>query len=260
MSFPTEENQHEAFTANVPNGNQTAQEIKFDSDSIQTTVDSGSSKTYWCHEEHFKDLVQLSETERHKMPIRVANDQFVYPKAIGTLVLRIDDDLSVERTIEVYDALLVPEIPQTLFCPQQWARQREEILGDNVAHSDIKGRNIRMEWKDPNTDEVYCKTIPYDPRTNVGKMTVNAGFDHYLAFACKLCSDEPLVCMAAPNQVSDDNDGNEESDETSVSSTASIKLISNPPGPRLKQDPSGPPSSTPKGALFSIPRSKGNVI
>ena len=45
--------------------------------------------------------------------------------AKGTLNLPFEDDEGEIHTFQIKDSFLVPDLPMTLLCPQQWAKQRE---------------------------------------------------------------------------------------------------------------------------------------
>ena len=176
------------------------QKFQFDSDSVLFHVDNCTSTTLWNKRSHFSTLRPLTETERQLNGIRGIGG-ILYPDGIGTLEISIDDDQGHPHTLTVEDALFVPANPFNLFCPQQWAIQRQQLHHDKLAHCDTRGNHVLLEWRDSGTD--FSRHVPVDPSTNVFQMYTSAGYLHYLAHATVCC---PTVCMAAPTVVSSYDD------------------------------------------------------
>ena len=149
--------------------------VSFDSDSVQMLIDNGSSATMWTRKQ---DFIKFDPSIRK--PIQGIGS--TSSEGGGTLSIKVQDDQGHVHEFVIKDAIYVPTSPANLFCPQQWARQRERDLGDTIAHCDTKGDHLLMEWSDDQGVTVHQKRVPLTG-ANVGITATAPGYFRFKAFA-----------------------------------------------------------------------------
>ncbi len=56
----------------------------------------------------------------------------------GTFILKLDDDSGMQQTITIPNSLYIPDLKQTLVCPQHWAQEANDHVPEQegvVMHS-----------------------------------------------------------------------------------------------------------------------------
>ena len=134
-------------------------------------------------------------------------------EGIGTLHWTIEDDQGTPHQIHIKDAYLCTKAPMRLLCPQQWAEQREQLLGPSHNTSFTTYANFsRLHWSH------YTLTVPHDTHTNLPLWRTAPGFNTQAHHT-------ELTTLPEPAMVSDD--------ESSVNEAPTPLETSQPPAPLL---------------------------
>ena len=64
---------------------------------------------------------------------------------IGTVLLKIEDDLNHVHALEIQDVRHMPEIPLNIFVPQAFIQQWQSE-GDSVASCSINATGMTLKW------------------------------------------------------------------------------------------------------------------
>eukprot|EP00978_Attheya_sp_CCMP212_P023149 scaffold70211_cov63-Attheya_sp.AAC.2 len=136
----------------------------------------------------------------------------------GTVKWRIEDDDGKVHVITLPGTLYAPKAPFRLLSPQHWSQQ----ANDN--HPQHRGTwcatyqdSVMLQW----SQRRFTRTIPYCPRSNVGKFRSAPGVQKYAAYANVIERLQPQP-TAFPFVISDDEASDagresEESDDDSLS-------------------------------------------
>ena len=160
----------------------------YDSDSFKIRIDNCCTASIT---NSLKDVVG------HPVPIRA------YVKGFGgnptpvthkvTIRWCIEDDQGRRHYIELPNSYYSPT-GEKLLCPQQWS----QIAKDNYPTPDgtcclTTGSSIKLFWN----QRKYCKTVPLDPKSNVGVMRSAPGYDHFKSFCSEVSEfDSEVACMS----------------------------------------------------------------
>ena len=105
----------------------------------------------------------------------------------GTLKWHVEDDAGLMHVMVIQGAYLIPNAVTQILSPQHLAQQandhypREEGTGALTT-----SKNIALLW----SQRRFAKTVPLDPRTNVGLTTTAAGARSYHAFCASIDAEE----------------------------------------------------------------------
>ena len=166
----------------------------FDSDADKFLIDSGASHHLWKQRKAFSSYRLLTREERKQEALLGVNGETVMPLGIGTVPLKLEDDLNDIHVIELRDVRHLPSAPLNIMVPQVFVRQRREE-GDTRARCSIDDSCIELEWLSTK-DQVVSKYVPLN-KNNVGMCFTAPGFRHFRAF----------MALAMPaNQISDSED------------------------------------------------------
>ena len=111
-------------------------QIKFDTDSQKFLIDSGASAHLWNRHKDFIYYRSLSPQERSNDQVLGVSGEAVAPQGIGSIWLRIEDDLNDIHTIHLHDVRYLPEAPINIFVPQVFSQQHQ-AEGDSKASCSI---------------------------------------------------------------------------------------------------------------------------
>ena len=111
-------------------------QIKFDTDSQKFLIDSGASAHLWNRQKDFIYYCSLSPQERKNDQVLGVSGGAVSPQGIGSIPLRIEDDLNDIHTMHLHDVLYLPEAPINIFVPQVFSQQCQ-AEGDSKASCSI---------------------------------------------------------------------------------------------------------------------------
>ena len=107
----------------------------------------------------------------------------VAPQGIGSIRLRIEDDLNDIHTIHLHDVRYLPEAPINIFVPQVFSQQHQ-AEGDSKASCSISADAISLQWTSENGKQAN-KYVPLN-KSNVGICFTASGYKQFRAFAA-LC-------------------------------------------------------------------------
>ena len=160
------------------------------------------------------------------------NGKTIKPIGIGTVLLKIEDDLNHVHALEIQDVRHMPEIPLNIFVPQAFIQQHQSE-GDSIASYSINVTGIILKWMSESGREA-SKHVPLN-RSNIGIAFTTSGYKNFKAFASM---------FAMPATYVPDN----EEDETVPSPSLNEQPIrSTSPSPH--EDPVRSPS---EGAMRSL--------
>ena len=107
----------------------------------------------------------------------------VAPQGIGSIQLRIEDDLNNIHTIHLHNVWYLPEAPINIFVPQVFSQQRQ-AEGYSKASCSISADSISLQWTGEN-GKLANKYIPLN-KSNVGICFTASGYKQFRALAA-LC-------------------------------------------------------------------------
>ena len=105
----------------------------------------------------------------------------------GTLKWYLEDDTGLVHVMIIQGAYLIPDAATRILSPQHLAQQandhypKEEGMGSLTT-----SKNITLFW----SQQQFVKTIPLDPRTNMGLTTTAAGTRSYRTFCATIDTEE----------------------------------------------------------------------
>ena len=111
-------------------------QIKFDTDSQKFLTDSGASAHLWNWRKDFIYYCSLSPQERKNDQVLGVSGEAVAPQGIGSIRLRIEDDLNDIHAIHLHHVRYLPEAPINIFIPQVFSQQCQ-AKGDSKASCSI---------------------------------------------------------------------------------------------------------------------------
>ena len=159
------------------------------------------------------------------------NGKTIKPIGMGTVLLKIEDDLKHVQALEIQDVRHMPEILLNIFVPQAFIQQRQS-KGDSVASCSINATGITLKWMSESGQEA-SKYVPLN-KSNIGIAFTASGYKNFKAFAT-------MLVMPA-TYVSDD-----EEDDTVPSPSLDEQLIRS-----TSPSPHGDPVCSPsEGAMHS---------
>ena len=105
----------------------------------------------------------------------------------GTLKWYLEDDTGLVHVIMIQGAYLIPEASTRILSPQHLAQQANDHYPKEEGTGTLTtSKNITLFW----SQRRFTKTVPLDPRTNVGLTTTAAGTKTYRAFCATLNAQE----------------------------------------------------------------------
>ena len=226
-------------------------QIKFDMDSPKFLIDSGASAHIWNRCKDFISYRVLSPQERKNDQVLGVSGETVALQGIGSIRLRIEDDLNDIHTIHLHDVWFLPEAPINIFFPQVFSQQRQ-AEGDSNASCSISADSITLQWTGKNGKQTN-KYIPLN-KSNVRICFAASGYKQFRAFAA-LCGmpatlisddeeDEPTNSPAegpitmTPSEAPEDKPPRSESEGVTTDFTVNPTVIpsDDQDGPLLKSD------------------------
>ena len=215
--------------ASVQASDHAPHQIKFDMDSQKFLIDSGASAHIWNRHKDFISYRVLSPQERRNDQVLGVSGEAVAPQGIGSIRLRIEDDLNDIHTIHIHDVRYLLEAPINIFVLQVFSQQRQ-AEGDSNASCSISADSITLQWTSENGKQAN-KYIPLN-KNNVGICFTASGYKQFRAFAA--------LCGMPATFISDD----EEDEPTDPLAEGPITMTPSgtPPAPNDK-----PPRSESEG-------------
>ena len=202
-----------------------------DTDARKFLIDSGASTHLWNRHQDFSSYRRLSCQEQEQDKVLGVNGKTIKPIGIGTVLLKIEDDLNHIHALEIQDVRHMPDIPLNIFVPQAFIQQRQSE-GDSIASCAINATGVTLKWMSESGKEA-SKYVPLN-RNNIGIASMASGYNIFRAFAA-------MFTMPA-TYVSDDED--DDPVPTQSPDEQPIKITS----PSSNEDPKCPSS---EGAMHS---------
>ena len=197
----------------------------FDTDARKFLIDSGTSTHLWNRCQDFSSYHRLSREEQEPDKVLGVNGKTIKPIGMGTVLLKIEDDLNHVHALEIQDVRHMPEIPLDIFVPQAFIQQQQSE-GDSVASCSINATGITLKWMSESGREA-SKYVPLN-RSNIGIAFTESGYKNFKAFAA-------MFAMPA-TYISDDEDD----DPIPLSSLDEQPICATSPSPH--EDPVCSPS------------------
>ena len=169
----------------------------FDTDVRKFLIDSGASTHLWNRRQDFSSYRRLSREEQDQDKVLGVNGKTIKPIGIGTVLLKIEDDLNHIHALEIQDVRHMPEILLNIFVPQAFIQQRQSEE-DSIASCSIYATGIILKWMSESGWEA-AKYVPLN-RSNIGIAFTASGYKNFKAFAT-------MFAMPA-TYVSDDKEDN----------------------------------------------------
>ena len=192
----------------------------FDTDARKFLIDSGASTHLWNRRQGFSSYRRLSHQEQEQDKVLGVNGKTIKPIGIGTVLLKIEDDLNHVHTLEIQDARHMPDILLNIFVPQAFIQQRQSE-GDSVASC-----SINATWMSKSGKEA-SKYVPLN-RSNIGIAFTASGYKNFRAFAAMFAMPATYVS----DEEDDDHVPTQSQDEQPIQITS----------PSSNEDPKRPSS------------------
>ena len=151
----------------------------FDTDARKFLIDSGASTHMWNQCQDFSSYRRLSREEQEQDKVLGVNGKTIKPIGIGTVLLKIEDDLNHVHALEIQDVRHMPEIPLNIFVPQAFIQQRQSE-GDSVASCSINAMGITLKWMSESGRDT-SRYVPLN-RSNIGIVFTASGYKNFKAF------------------------------------------------------------------------------
>ena len=135
----------------------------------------------------------------------------VAPEGIGSIQLRIEDDLNDIYTIHLHDVRYLPEAPINIFVPQVFSQQCQSE-GDSKASCSTSTDAISLQWTGESSN-MANKYVPLN-KSNISICFTASGYKQFRAFA--------TLCGMPATFISDD-----EADEP-IQSPADVHITITP--------------------------------
>ena len=154
---------------------------KFNSDSHALMLDNGASA---CITNCMDDFIESPKRVDRKVKGIKGHANATHR---GTLKWHVEDDTGLVHIMVIQGAYLIPETATRILSPQHLTQQaddhypREEGMGALTT-----SKKITLFW----SQHRFAKTVPLDPRTNVGLTTTTSGARSYRAFCASIDAEE----------------------------------------------------------------------
>ena len=182
--------QHQVYLTQVPNMTSTwsnpwsapcAPAKQFDSDSHDLMLDDGASA---CITNCKEDFVEPPKRVDRKVKGIKGHADATHR---GTLKWYLEDDTGLVHVIVIQGAYLVPDAMTRILSPQHLAQQANDHYPKEEGTGSLTtSKNITLFW----SKRRFTKTVPLDPRTNVGLTTTAAATRMYRAFCASINEEE----------------------------------------------------------------------
>ena len=116
----------------------------FNTDAHKFLIDSGASTHLWKRHQDFSSYPRLSHEDQEQDKVQGVNGKTIKPIRMGTVLLKIKDDLNHVHALEIQDVRHMPEIPLNIFVPQAFIQQCQSE-GDSVASCSINATGITLK-------------------------------------------------------------------------------------------------------------------
>ena len=155
-------------------------QLVFDTDVRKFLIDSRASTHLSNRRQDYSSYCRLSHEEQEQDKVLGVNGKTIKPIGIGTVLLKIEDDLNHLHTLEIQDVRHMPDIPLNIFVPQAFI-QKCQSEGDSVASCSINATGITLKWMSESGKEA-SKYVPLN-KSNIGIAFTAPGYKNFRAFA-----------------------------------------------------------------------------
>ena len=150
---------------------------QFDSDSYKLMLDDGASA---CITNCKDDFVEPPKDVDRKVKGIKGHADATHR---GTLKWYLEDDTGLVHVILIQGAYLIPDTTTRILSPQHLAQQaNDHYPKEERTGSLTTSKNITLFW----SQRRFTKTVPLDPRTNVGLTTTAPGTRSYRAYCATI--------------------------------------------------------------------------
>ena len=170
---------------------------QFDSDSHILMLDDGASASITnCKEDFVKPPKRVDRKVKGIKGHANATHR-------GTIKWYLEDDTGLVHVMIIHGAYLIPDAATCILSPQHLAKQanghypKEEGTGSMTT-----SKNITLFW----SQRQFLKTVPLDPRTNVGLTTTAGGTRSYRAYCATIDTQETKETNIFTTHVIPDDD------------------------------------------------------
>ena len=154
---------------------------QFDSDSHDLMLDDGALA---CITNCKEDFVEPPKRVDQKVKGIKGHTDATHR---GTLKWYLEDDTGLVHIIIIQGAYLIPNAMTRILSPQHLAQQANDHYPKEEGTGSLTtSKNITLFW----SQRRFTKTVPLDPRTNVGLTTTAAGTQSYRAFCASINEEE----------------------------------------------------------------------
>ena len=154
---------------------------QFDSDSHALMLDDGASA---CITNCMKDFIESPKRVDQKVQGIKGHANATHR---GTLKWHVEDDTGLVYIMVIQGAYLIPDAATRILSPQHLTQQANDHYPREKEEGSLTmSKNITLFW----SQRRFTKTVPLDPRTNVGLTTTVAGARSYCAFCASIDAEE----------------------------------------------------------------------
>ena len=141
----------------------------------------------------------------------------------GTLKWYLEDDTGLVHVMIIQGAYLIPDAATRILSPRHLAQQADDHCPkEEGTGSMTTSKNITLFW----SQRQFVKTVPLDPRTNMGLTTTAAGTRSYRAYCATIETQETKDTNIFMTHVIPDDD--DDSFQPRVTEFQSKRSLSNP--------------------------------
>jgi hypothetical protein len=131
--------------------------------------------------------------------VRGVGNQLMTANGRGTLLWKIEDDNRVVHEKLFPGTLYIPDLKLCLLSPQSWCQSGDDHFPRRVGTWQYQtDNNFVMEWD----HRKFLRTVPWDRRTNTGRMRSAPVTKHYRAFDA--VHDQHQECRKHAHVIPDD--------------------------------------------------------
>ena len=154
---------------------------QFDSDSHDLMLDDGASA---CITNCEDDFVEPPKRVNRKVKGIKGHADATHH---GTLKWYLEDDAGLVHVLIIWEAYLIPDAATRILSPQHLAQQANDHYPKEEGTGSLTtSKAITLFW----SQRRFTKTVPLDPRTNVGLTTTATGTRSFRAFCASLNVEE----------------------------------------------------------------------
>ena len=174
---------------------------QFDSDSQNLMVNDGMSA---CITNDIDNFIELPKRVDRKVKGIKCHMKATHR---GTLKWHVEDDNGLVHVMMIKGAYLIPDAATRILSPQHLAQQPDgHYPKDEGTGALMTSKNIMLFW----SQRRFAKTVPLNPRTNMGLTTTASGVQSFRAFCATTTAPEtmqPNIFMThiIPDEEDDDS-------------------------------------------------------